>query len=114
MKIKSVESIIVSIPIRHRGVLGIGSLESVDNVIVKIETEDGIVGVGEASPWPCFAENAWSIKASIDKYLGPALIGRDPTEVEALLTLMDVTLHDYSFPKAAIDMALLDIVGKYL
>lgn len=114
MKIKSVESIIVSIPIRHRGVLGIGSLDSVENVIVRIETEDGVVGVGEASPWPCFAENAWSSKAAIDKYLGPALIGRDPTQIEALLTLMDETLHDYSFPKAAIDMALLDIVGKYL
>jgi muconate cycloisomerase len=114
MKIKSVESIIVSIPIRHRGVLGIGSLDSVDNVIVRVETEDGKVGVGEVSPWACFAENAWSAKAAIDKYLGPVLIGRDPMDVEALLTLMDVTLHDYSFPKAAIDMALLDLVGKFL
>lgn len=114
MKIKSVEPFVVSIPIRHRGVLGIGSLESVENVIVRVTTEDGTVGVGEASPWPCFAENAWSVKAAIDKYLGPAIIGRDPTEIEALLTLMDATLHDYSFAKAAIDMALLDIVGKSL
>jgi muconate cycloisomerase len=114
MKIKSVDSIIVSIPIRHRGVLGIGSLDRVDNVIVRIETEEGKIGVGEASPWPCFAENAWSAKAAIDKYLGPVLIGRDPMEVEALLSLMDATLHDYSFPKAAIDIALLDLVGKFI
>lgn len=114
MKIKSVEAIIVSIPIRHRGVLGIGSLEKVDNVIVRITTEDGLTGVGEASPWPCFAENAWSLKAAIDKYLGPAIVGRDPSEIEALLMLMDATLHDYPFAKAAIDMALLDIVGKAL
>jgi muconate cycloisomerase len=114
MKIKAVESIIVSIPIRHRGVLGIGSLESVDNVIVRVETEDGMVGVGEVSPWPCFAENAWSAKAAIDKYLGPALNGKDPINIEALLVLLDETLHDYSFPKAALDMALHDLVGKYL
>jgi muconate cycloisomerase len=114
MKIKTVESIIVSIPIRHRGVLGIGSLDSVENVIVRIETEDGKIGVGEVSPWPCFAENAWSAKAAIDKYLGPVLIGRDSMEVESLLGLMDATLHDYSFPKAGIDMALLDLVGKFL
>jgi muconate cycloisomerase len=114
MKIKNVSAVIVSIPIRHRGVLGIGSLESVENVLVSIDTDEGTTGVGEASPWPCFAENAWSIKAAIDKYLGPALIGRDPTEIEALLLTMDATLHDYPFAKAAIDMALLDLTGKSL
>src|SRR4051812_23792878 len=114
MKIKSVDSIIVSIPIRHRGVLGIGSLESVENVLVTVETDEGITGVGEASPWPCFADNAWSIKAAIDKYLGPALIGKNPSEIERLLLTMDATLHEYPFAKAALDMALLDIHGKSL
>ena len=47
MRIKAVELIVVSIPIRHRGVFGIGLLDHVDNVIVRIETEDGKVGVGE-------------------------------------------------------------------
>ena len=114
MKIVSVTSVVVAIPIRHRGLLGIGSLEQVDNVIVTVATDTGITGIGEASPWPCFAENAWSIKAAIDRYLGPALIGRDPTEIEALLQHMDATLHDYPFAKAALDMALLDIAGKAL
>jgi muconate cycloisomerase len=112
MKVVSVTSVVLAIPIRHRGVLGIGSLEQVENVLVTIETDAGITGVGEASPWPCFAENAWSIKAAIDRYLGPALIDRDPMELEALLQRMDAALHDYPFAKAAIDMALLDIAGK--
>lgn len=114
MKVTSVTAVVVALPIRHEGKLGIGSLERVDNVIVKIETDAGISGVGEASPWPCFAENAWSIKAAIDHYLGPSLIGQDPTDIERLLLEMDQTLHDYSFAKAALETALLDIVGKAL
>lgn len=114
MKITGFRSIVVSLPIRHAGYLGVGSLERVDNVLTVVETDAGIEGVGEASPWPCFAENAWSIKAAIDRYLGPALVGEDPFDVERLLLHMDAVLHDYSFAKAALEMALLDIVGKAL
>lgn len=114
MKIKGFRSIVVSLPIRHKGFLGVGSLERVDNVLVVLETDTGITGVGEASPWPCFAENAWSIKAAIDRYLGPALIGADPFDIERLMVHLDDVLHDYNFAKAALDMALFDIMGKAL
>lgn len=114
MKIASFKTVVVSIPIRHQSFLGIGSLDRVDNVVVVLETDAGISGVGEASPWPCFAENAWSIKAAIDRYLGPSMIGENPADVERLLLQMDETLHDYSFAKAAVEMALLDIAGKQL
>ena len=114
MKIIDCKTIVVSIPIRHKSFLGIGSLDRVDNVLVTIETDAGISGIGEASPWPCFAENAWSIKAAIDHYLGPSIIGENPYDIERLLLQMDDTLHDYSFAKAAVEMALFDIVGKAL
>jgi len=114
MKITDVRTTIVSVPIRHRGVLGVGALDSVENVIVSVQTDAGIVGFGEASPWPCFAENAWSIAAAIDRYLGPSIIGADPTNVEAALLKMDAALHEYSFAKAAVDMALWDLLGKRL
>jgi muconate cycloisomerase len=112
MKMTSFKAIVVSLPIRHKSVLGIGALERVDNVLVVIETDAAISGVGEASPWPCFAENAWSIKAAIDRYLGPSLVGENPCDIERLLLRMDAILHDYSFAKAAVEMALFDIVGK--
>jgi muconate cycloisomerase len=112
MKITSVKTIVVALPIRHKSYYGIGALESVHNVLVMIETDRGISGIGEASPWPCFAENAWSIKAAIDHYLGPSLIGENPCNIEQLLLHMDEVLHDYSFAKAAIEMALFDVSGK--
>jgi muconate cycloisomerase len=114
MKVISFQTIVVTLPIRHKGFLGVGSLERVDNVLVMLETDSGIAGVGEASPWPCFAENAWSIKAAIVHYLGPSIVGENPCDIERLLLHMDDILHDYSFAKAAIEMALFDISGKAL
>lgn len=114
MKISRIESLIVAVPIRHTSYLGIGSLEQVENVLVSIETDNGLRGIGEASPWPCFAENAWSVQAAIDHYLAPGLVGEDPFDIEMLLGKLDGILHGYSFAKAAVEMALLDIVGKAL
>ena len=80
MKITSVETVVTSPPIRHAGLLGVGALEQIDLVIVRVNTDGGIVGVGEASPWPVFSDNAFAIKETIDRYLAPAIIGRSPSK----------------------------------
>ena len=60
MKITAVQAVVLEIPVRHKSYLGVGALERVENVLVTIETDAGITGYGEASPWPCFAENAFA------------------------------------------------------
>lgn len=112
MKITRVTSEILKIPIRHAGSLGVGKLHEIENVLVRVETDEGVTGIGESSPWPVFAENCWSVKAALDRYLGPCVVGEDPFGVERLLAKMDATLADTPFAKAAIDMALYDLVGK--
>lgn len=114
MKITSVEAIITRPPIRHAGKLGVGDLIHVDAVIIKIETDAGISGVGECSPWAVFAENAFAIKATIDHYLAPVLIGCSPFDVEAILLKMDAAHYGSSFAKTGLEMAVLDIAGKAL
>ncbi|MBZ9988864.1 cycloisomerase [Mesorhizobium sp. BH1-1-5] len=114
MKITSITSIITRPPIRHPGKLGVGDLVSVDAVIVAIETDAGISGVGECSPWAVFAENAFAIKATIDNYLAPALIGETPFNIEAILLKMDAAHYGSSFAKTGVEMAVFDIVGKAL
>lgn len=114
MKIRSVESIVVRIPVRHKGKLGVGSLDIVENVLVFLKTDEGLVGYGEASPWPVFAETPWGTKDAIDRYLGPCVLNEDPINVEKLLMKMDTVLVGYPFAKAGIETALLDLTGKIL
>ena len=112
MKITEVDTVIVRPPIRHAGRLGVGALEAVENVIVRIKTDEGVEGVGEASPWPVFIENAPSVKATIDHYLAPAIIGMSPFDVEALVQRMSAVQHGMSCAKTGVELAAWDAAGK--
>jgi muconate cycloisomerase len=114
MKISQVETLIVRVPIRHSGRLGVGSLEEIDLVIVRLRTDSGIEGIGECSPWAVFAENAFAIRATIDHYLAPAIIGLSPFNVEAVLLAMDAAHYGSPFAKAGVEIAVLDAAGKAL
>jgi len=114
MKITRVESIVVRPPIRHAGKLGVGALEAVENVIVRITTDEGVEGVGEASPWPVFIENAHAVKETIDRHLAPRLVGTSPMDIESLVQAMEATQHGMSCAKAGLEMAAWDAAGKAL
>lgn len=112
MEISRIEALIVRLPIRHSGTLGVGSLDEIDLVLVKVTTVSGVVGVGECSPWAVFAENAFGIKAVIDHYLAPALLGKSVANVEEILLTMDRVHYGVPFAKAGVEMAVLDALGK--
>jgi len=83
--------------------------------IVRIRTDTGLTGVGEATATPCWSgEFQAGALAAINEILGPLLVGRDPQQVTLLLAEMDRALLDNFFSKAAIEMALLDLCGKSL
>ena len=58
MKVTKIDLIPLSIPIGHERSLGVGALSSIENIILKAYTDDGIVGIGEASPWEVFGEDS--------------------------------------------------------
>jgi L-alanine-DL-glutamate epimerase-like enolase superfamily enzyme len=82
-------------------------------VLVHIETDEGIVGIGEAqADIGFFGETVEGIRAAVDDYLGPQLIGRDPFDREHLMHL--IAFRGNTCARSAIDLALHDIVGKAL
>ncbi len=120
MKITRIETIPIRLPTRrvHRW----ASLSTPIGVyvIVKLETEEGIIGLGEApvlKDWGgdhmrYYGETPKTTLHIINDILAPALAGQDPCRIEALHSLMDKAIKGYPYCKAAIDMALYDIVGK--
>jgi L-alanine-DL-glutamate epimerase-like enolase superfamily enzyme len=89
--------------------------EKSSNTIVKIETDEGIEGFGEATFAPFFAgETQDSVKMTIDKFLSPALTGMDPMNLLSLVDEMNRTITANPFAKAAVEMAAWDIKGKAL
>ena len=82
-------------------------------VIVRIETDEGLVGWGESqADIGFFGNTVEDLLASVSDYLGPHLLGRDPFDREHLMGLID--FRGQSCAKAGIDMALHDLIGRAL
>ncbi len=82
-------------------------------VIVKIETDEGVVGVGEAATdIAFFGEPLEEVKNAIDEHLGPRIIGLDPFDRERLLRALD--FRGNSCARSGIDLAIHDLMGKAL
>jgi len=115
MKITRIETIPVGIPLVKSFVTSLGSIKRVDNVVIKVYTDNDIVGIGESpgSDPPFTGETQESIKVTIDKYLAPLLIGEDPFNTERIMSKL-TTIPRNTCAKSGIDMALYDIVGKAL
>lgn len=82
------------------------------HVMLRLTDEEGRVGYGEASPLPAFTgETAESILIQLRSRFLHQVLGRSPFELSAIHTAMD-TLPGNSSAKAAVDMALHDLMGK--
>ena len=113
MKIVSLDAIPVSVPYRLRETSAIIDRGGVSDVIVKLVTDTGLVGWGEA----CKATDTLALERGV-RACAPLLLGRDPWEHEAILADIYKRGLWYLQPMfgnsilAGIDMALWDICGK--
>lgn len=113
MRITGLTVYITDIPVLIKRRHGSGDVEgSVRNAILKLETDAGITGWGDAAPWAVFTGTVEAVAAALHVYLRPILIGADPTRIEALLADADHAVVGHPEAKAAMEMALFDIVGQ--
>jgi len=115
LAITGLEVALVSWPLKMKRRHGVGDIErAMPGAIVKLTTDAGITGWGEAAPWAVFTGTAEASALGIHAYLRPLLIGADPLRVTALMAACNKALVGHGEAKAAIEMALLDIAGKRL
>jgi muconate cycloisomerase len=93
---------------------GIGDVAASTNVFLRLDTDAGITGWGEAAPWTVFTGSPEASAAALHVHLRPLLLGADPFRIEALLAQADRTVVHCTEAKAAMEMALFDIAGKAL
>lgn len=117
MKILSIETYPLSIPLKPDLIMinSLGRHAVSEWVIVAIRSDDGLVGLGEASGSPAWSGEIQNATIEIIRNcLAPMILGRDPRDITALSAAMDRAIQHNSFAKAAIEMALLDLVGQFL
>ncbi len=115
MKISRIESIPVRVPLRQGMTTKTAHGEHVDSpyVIVRVYTEEGLIGLGEATVAPRWSgETSAGCVTAIEQLIAPELIGADPRDITLLRQRMDRCLKRNPFTKAAVEMALWDLAGK--
>src|SRR5262249_48003808 len=115
MRITRVETIPVRVPLKAGRTTKTAHGEHVDShyVIVRVHTDAGLIGLGEATVDPLWSgETAKGFVIAVEQILAPLLLGADPRGLSVLRTRMDRKLKLNPFTKAAIDMALWDLAAK--
>jgi len=86
---------------------------TLDTTIVKVETDEGVTGLGEACPFGVYygAAHALGVRAGTAE-LAPRMIGMDPRATDRINDMMDAVLPGLNYVKSALDMACWDILGK--
>ncbi|PYM12416.1 MAG: enolase [Candidatus Rokuibacteriota bacterium] len=134
MKITNVAAtwVHVPIPLERQHTSDFGRIASFDSVIVKVETDAGLVGWGEAKAGVGSAASAYGLAAIVNRDMKPLLVGQDPRDVSRLWDVMYNTPREgYAIDRghvlpqlgrrgltipavAGVDLALWDILGKSL
>ena len=117
LEIESIRATIVDVPTVRKHKLSSTSVTAQSYTIVQLRLGNGVEGIGEAATlggprWS--EESVEAMKANIDAYLAPALIGWEANRFEAARIRMDEAAKRNNAAKAAIESALFDAVGKSL
>jgi L-alanine-DL-glutamate epimerase-like enolase superfamily enzyme len=85
--------------------------------LVRVETDEGLVGHGEACPaYEFTGDTLWTVQDVIGEHLGPSVVGRDPFDIEDIVHRWEHELFTVGneAARAGLEMALWDLQGKAL
>jgi muconate cycloisomerase len=114
MRIVGIDAIVVAVPLAApvTGVHGVTSVQ--ESALARVLTDEGLEGWGNVDPTPGYSlTSADEIRRKIG-VVAPALVGRDPFNVNLALSTMEQQLPDSPEARAAVEMALHDLRGRAL
>ncbi len=115
MRITSIETIPILVPLKQGLTTKTAHGEHIDSpyVLVKVHTDEGVVGLGEATLAPRWSgETSPGCVAAVEQVLAPAVVGADPRDVRDITRRLQGALRLNPFARAAVEMACWDIAGK--
>ncbi|MDH4218097.1 MAG: dipeptide epimerase [Candidatus Aminicenantes bacterium] len=112
VKITSIEIYKSDIPLKEPFRIAIMEIFNAQSIILKINTNEGLYGLGEANPtWGITGETqSISLAGAVD--LSKLLLDKDPLNIEERMREIDGFLVHNSTLRSAFDMALYDLLGK--
>jgi L-alanine-DL-glutamate epimerase-like enolase superfamily enzyme len=112
VKVTSVGVYYYDLPLHEPFKIAIAEMRESLNVLVCLHTNQGIVGWGEASPFPAITGDTQATSIAVAKDIAELITGQDALNYVKILSAIHSLVPHNSSIKAAFDMALFDILGK--
>ncbi|TWT27688.1 mandelate racemase/muconate lactonizing enzyme family protein [Planomicrobium sp. CPCC 101110] len=104
---------IVEFPLKEPFIISYASYPAMPAVILKLETDTGLIGYGEAVPDEhVTGEHVSGTFEILKQVLLPRVLGQNPFDIETIHFLMDASIARNPAAKAAVDIACHDLMGK--
>ncbi|MDR1914185.1 MAG: dipeptide epimerase [Clostridiales bacterium] len=116
MRITNIKTSRNTLKLKQPFITALRYVDVVESVIVNVETDDGLVGWGEAVPTGVITgDTTESIISAINNYISPAVLRHNILEeFDIVMHKLHASIHNNTSAKAAVDMALYDLLAQSL
>lgn len=115
MKITKIQTYRMCVPLKVPFRTALRTVENMESVVVEVMTDTGHTGFGEAPATAVITGDTLpSITWAVEGVIGPALLGREITQLEEIMHLIQNAMVHNSSAKAALDMAVYDLFAQNL
>lgn len=105
----------VKLPLKEVFQVSFRVVTDADVVLLELETDEGLIGVGEVVPLPRFnGQSVESVTAAIEQYMRPYIVGEDPFRMNRILDRAGRAVAGNMPALCAVDLALHDLVARAL
>ena len=103
----------IEVPVTSRRSHGIGTIEGgFEVVVLRLTTEAGTEGWGEAACWSVFTGSPEASFYALDRYLRPLVVGQTVRDWQKIMDQALYAVAHASEAKAALESAFLDLAGR--
>lgn len=115
MKITSVRIGEVFVPLATPFKTALRTVENVEDILIRIDTDTGVSGYGEAAPTAVITgDTKGSIITAVRDYIAPAITGMDIQDLDGIMHRIHRSILKNTSAKACVDMAVYDLYAKSL
>ena len=112
MKIISATATPVELPLKEPFVIANETVDSAENVFIRLETDTGLIGWGCATPDSVTNETNETVMKIFNSTLRDILLNHDPIRIHAINEIVEEKIKDHPAAKAGVNIALYDLLGK--
>ncbi|MFX0043021.1 MAG: mandelate racemase/muconate lactonizing enzyme family protein [Candidatus Hodarchaeota archaeon] len=113
LKVTSIDIFKLNIPLKSPFKIALGTSYEANNILVRINTNKDIYGLGEACASSRITGDTQSTSLEAGKHIAKVIKGKDPLAIEARMRDINQAIKGNTQIKSAYNLALYDIIGKY-